>query len=137
MCLSVPVQLHHKQGWPQAVRSGPNVDDWLGKKCRQGLMNFPCVFVPKRLKGRNVGEGAKGESGVSNDSVCLHIKFLCLYANVLIQRVSYFWFRELEDFFLPHREGDNHKTWKHENLLRDQQQKMLPVRLRLLLYIYL
>ncbi|XP_029022677.1 cyclic GMP-AMP synthase [Betta splendens] len=45
--------VHSTQGWPQAVRRGPNVDEWLGKKERQEIMNLPCIFVPKRLKGPN------------------------------------------------------------------------------------
>uniref|UniRef100_A0A3B4YNZ1 Mab-21-like HhH/H2TH-like domain-containing protein n=1 Tax=Seriola lalandi dorsalis TaxID=1841481 RepID=A0A3B4YNZ1_SERLL len=42
-------------GWPLAVRNGPDVDDWLGKKVRQEIKSLPCYFVPKRLKGRNQG----------------------------------------------------------------------------------
>lgn len=48
-------------GWPTAVRSGPEVDNWLGKKGRQEFKSLPCFFVPKRQKGRNLSEDAKGE----------------------------------------------------------------------------
>ncbi|XP_069572837.1 cyclic GMP-AMP synthase [Brachyistius frenatus] len=47
------------QGWPSAVRNGPDVDNWLGKKIRQEIKGLPCYFVPKRPKGRNLGEDAK------------------------------------------------------------------------------
>lgn len=61
ICLCSSVQVHSKQGWPEAVRNGPDVDNWLGKKARQEIKSFPCIFVPKRLKGRNLSEDAKGE----------------------------------------------------------------------------
>ncbi|XP_023250609.1 cyclic GMP-AMP synthase-like [Seriola lalandi dorsalis] len=49
------LEVHSSQGWPLAVRNGPDVDDWLGKKVRQEIKSLPCYFVPKRLKGRNQG----------------------------------------------------------------------------------
>lgn len=55
-CVSLEVQ-----GWPPAVRNGPDVDNWLGKKARQEIKSLPCYFVPKRLKGRKLSEDAKGE----------------------------------------------------------------------------
>uniref|UniRef100_A0A3B4Y517 Uncharacterized protein n=1 Tax=Seriola lalandi dorsalis TaxID=1841481 RepID=A0A3B4Y517_SERLL len=54
------LEVHSSQGWPLAVRNGPDVDDWLGKKVRQEIKSLPCYFVPKRLKGRN--QGNKEES---------------------------------------------------------------------------
>ncbi|XP_047460268.1 cyclic GMP-AMP synthase [Mugil cephalus] len=45
--------------WPAAVRNGPEVDNWLGKKVRQEFKSFPCFFVPKRQKGKNLKEEAK------------------------------------------------------------------------------
>ncbi|XP_028317705.1 cyclic GMP-AMP synthase [Gouania willdenowi] len=47
------------QTWPSAVRDGPDVGNWLGKKVRQEIRGQPCYFVPKRLKGRNVNVDAK------------------------------------------------------------------------------
>ncbi|XP_078123442.1 cyclic GMP-AMP synthase isoform X2 [Sander vitreus] len=47
------------EGWPLAVRNGPDVDKWLGKKVRQEIRSLPCYFIPKRLKGRNLSEDAK------------------------------------------------------------------------------
>ncbi|KAG7218644.1 hypothetical protein INR49_019961 [Caranx melampygus] len=48
------LEAHPSQGWPLAVRNGPDVDDWLGKKARQEIRSLPCYFVPKRLKARNL-----------------------------------------------------------------------------------
>ncbi|GAA6233290.1 cyclic GMP-AMP synthase-like [Lates japonicus] len=53
------LEVHSSQGWPLAVRNGPDVDNWLGKKGRQEIKSSPCFFVPKRLKGRNLSEEAK------------------------------------------------------------------------------
>ncbi|XP_026202924.1 cyclic GMP-AMP synthase [Anabas testudineus] len=53
------LMVHDSQGWPQGVRDGPDVDNWLGRKGRQKIKSLPCVFVPKRLKGRKLGEDAK------------------------------------------------------------------------------
>ncbi|XP_075962264.1 cyclic GMP-AMP synthase [Anarhichas minor] len=53
------LEVHSSQGWPLAVRNGPDVDNWLGKKVRQEIKSLPCFFVPKRLKGRNLSEEAK------------------------------------------------------------------------------
>ncbi|XP_068432211.1 cyclic GMP-AMP synthase-like [Clinocottus analis] len=53
------LEIHSSQGWPLAVRNGPDVDNWLGKKVRQEIKSLPCFFVPKRLKGRNLSEEAK------------------------------------------------------------------------------
>ncbi|XP_040908537.1 cyclic GMP-AMP synthase [Toxotes jaculatrix] len=53
------LEVHPSQGWPLAVRNGPDVDNWLGKKVRQEIKQLPCFFVPKRLKGRNLSEEAK------------------------------------------------------------------------------
>ncbi|KAK2830712.1 hypothetical protein Q5P01_018643 [Channa striata] len=47
------------QGWPHAARNGPNVGNWLGKKTWQEIKSSSCFFVPKRLKGGNIGEDAK------------------------------------------------------------------------------
>lgn len=52
------------QGWPLAARNGPAVDNWLGKKVRQEIKSLPCYFVPKRIKGRNLSEDAKGERNI-------------------------------------------------------------------------
>ncbi|KAM8766362.1 cyclic GMP-AMP synthase [Acanthopagrus schlegelii] len=53
------LEVHPSQGWPLAVRNGPDVDNWLGKKIRQEIRSLPIYFVPKRLKGRNLSEEAK------------------------------------------------------------------------------
>uniref|UniRef100_A0A669CQH0 Cyclic GMP-AMP synthase n=1 Tax=Oreochromis niloticus TaxID=8128 RepID=A0A669CQH0_ORENI len=47
------------QSWPVAVRNGPHVTNWLGKKALQDIRSLPCYFVPKRQKGRNLSEDAK------------------------------------------------------------------------------
>ncbi|XP_053190051.1 cyclic GMP-AMP synthase [Scomber japonicus] len=51
--------LEVNHGWPLAVRNGPDVEKWLGKKFRQEIKTLPCFFVPKRLKGRKLSEEAK------------------------------------------------------------------------------
>ncbi|CAK6949196.1 cyclic GMP-AMP synthase [Scomber scombrus] len=53
------LEVHPSQGWPLAVRNGPDVENWLGKKFRQEIKTLPCFFVPKRLKGRKLTEEAK------------------------------------------------------------------------------
>ncbi|XP_054461779.1 cyclic GMP-AMP synthase [Anoplopoma fimbria] len=53
------LEVHSSQGWPLAIRNGPDVDNWLGKKVRQEIKSLPCFFVPKRPKGRNLSEEAK------------------------------------------------------------------------------
>lgn len=53
------LEVHSSQGWPLAVRNGPDVDNWLGKKVRKEIKSLPCYFVPKRLKGRNLSKEAK------------------------------------------------------------------------------
>lgn len=60
ICLCSCMEVHPSQGWPLAVRNGPDVDNWLGKKIRQEIRSLPIYFVPKRLKGRNLSEEAKG-----------------------------------------------------------------------------
>ncbi|XP_065327941.1 cyclic GMP-AMP synthase [Pelmatolapia mariae] len=47
------------QSWPAAVRNGPDVSNWLGKKALQDIRGLPCYFVPKRQKGRKLSEDAK------------------------------------------------------------------------------
>ncbi|XP_031603890.1 cyclic GMP-AMP synthase [Oreochromis aureus] len=47
------------QSWPAAVRNGPDVTNWLGKKALQEIRGLPVYFVPKRQKGRNLSEDAK------------------------------------------------------------------------------
>ncbi|XP_044027859.1 cyclic GMP-AMP synthase isoform X2 [Siniperca chuatsi] len=53
------LEVHSSQGWPLALRNGPDVDNWLGKKVRQEIKSLPCFFVPKRLKGRNLSKETK------------------------------------------------------------------------------
>uniref|UniRef100_A0A8C2XSD4 Cyclic GMP-AMP synthase n=1 Tax=Cyclopterus lumpus TaxID=8103 RepID=A0A8C2XSD4_CYCLU len=53
------LEVPSSQGWPLALRNGPDVDNWLGKKVRQEIKSSACFFVPKRLKGRNLSEEAK------------------------------------------------------------------------------
>lgn len=53
------LEVHPSQGWPSVVRNGPDINNWLGKKVRQEIRSLPCLFVPKRLKGRNLSEEAK------------------------------------------------------------------------------
>ncbi|CAN9492941.1 unnamed protein product [Ophioblennius macclurei] len=50
------------QSWPNAVRGGPKVEKWLGKKARQEIRSLPCYFVPKRRKGRNLSEEDKSSA---------------------------------------------------------------------------
>ncbi|XP_051991396.1 cyclic GMP-AMP synthase-like [Xyrauchen texanus] len=47
------------QGWPQAARAGPDVDQWLGKRCRRNFISKAVYFVPKRPHGRNLKDEAK------------------------------------------------------------------------------
>ncbi|KAB5530944.1 hypothetical protein PHYPO_G00135140 [Pangasianodon hypophthalmus] len=42
------------QGWPEAARAGPGVDNWLGKNVRRKIVGQPVYFVPKRPKTRNL-----------------------------------------------------------------------------------
>ncbi|KAM7384691.1 hypothetical protein PAMA_011853 [Pampus argenteus] len=56
------LEVPSSQGWPLAVRDGPDVDNWLGKKGRQEIKSLPCFFVPKRLKSRNRSKEAKVSS---------------------------------------------------------------------------
>lgn len=67
ICPCSCMEVHPSQGWPLAVRNGPDVENWLGKKVRQEIRSLPIYFVPKRLKGRNLSEEAKGRE----TSVCL------------------------------------------------------------------
>lgn len=60
VCPCSCMEVHPSQGWPLAVRNGPDVENWLGKKVRQEIRSLPIYFVPKRLKGRNLSEEAKG-----------------------------------------------------------------------------
>ncbi|KAM3858579.1 cyclic GMP-AMP synthase [Diretmus argenteus] len=53
------------EGSPLAARNGPDVDNWLGKKTRQEINSLNCFFVPKRLKGCNLSEAAKGDWRIS------------------------------------------------------------------------
>lgn len=63
--LSLAIEVPNEQGWPLAARNGPNVDNWLGKKGRRKITSSPCFFVPKRPKGRNLSEAAKGRSNIN------------------------------------------------------------------------
>lgn len=69
--------------WPSASRSGPNVDKWLGKKVRQEIRSFPCYYVPKRSKVRNLGEEAKRSAKESWRISFSHIekRFIALHGN--------------------------------------------------------
>lgn len=42
------------QGWPEAARSGPDVDNWLGKNARRRITGQPVYFVPKRPKAQKL-----------------------------------------------------------------------------------
>ncbi|XP_026155406.1 cyclic GMP-AMP synthase [Mastacembelus armatus] len=53
------LEVHPSQGWPPTLRNGPDVEKWLGKKVWKEIKSLPCFFVPKRMKGRNLGEDAK------------------------------------------------------------------------------
>nr|QNT09613.1 cyclic GMP-AMP synthase-like protein [Ctenopharyngodon idella] len=59
MSVDIVPTLEVPQGWPQAARSGPNIDNWLGKKCRRQFVSKAVYFVPKRPKGRNLKDDAK------------------------------------------------------------------------------
>ena len=54
------LKIQPSQGWPVDLRNGPDVDNWLGKKARRVITSNICYFVPKRPKGRNLSEAAKG-----------------------------------------------------------------------------
>lgn len=60
MSVDIVPTLEVPQGWPQAARAGPNIDNWLGKKCRRQFVSKAVYFVPKRPKGRNLKDDAKG-----------------------------------------------------------------------------
>ncbi|CAM4631020.1 unnamed protein product [Leuciscus chuanchicus] len=59
MSVDIVPTLEVPQGWPQAARAGPNINNWLGKKCRRQLVSKAVYFVPKRPKGRNLKDDAK------------------------------------------------------------------------------
>ncbi|XP_042633014.1 cyclic GMP-AMP synthase-like [Cyprinus carpio] len=59
MSVDIVPTLEVPQGWPQAARAGPNIDKWLGKKCRRQFVSKSVYFVPKRPKGRNLKDDAK------------------------------------------------------------------------------
>ncbi|ROL48697.1 Cyclic GMP-AMP synthase [Anabarilius grahami] len=59
MSVDIVPTLEVPQGWPQAARAGPNIDNWLGKKCRRQFVSKAVYFVPKRPKGRNLKDDAK------------------------------------------------------------------------------
>lgn len=48
------------QGWPQAARAGPDIDRWLGKRCRRNFTSKAVYFVPKGPKAKNLKDEAKG-----------------------------------------------------------------------------
>lgn len=48
------------QGWPEAARAGPDVDNWLGKNNRRKILGQPVYFVPKRPKERSLTPVEKG-----------------------------------------------------------------------------
>ncbi len=60
MSVDIVPTLEVPQGWPQAARAGPNIDKWLGKKSRRQFVSKAVYFVPKRPKGRNLKDDAKG-----------------------------------------------------------------------------
>ncbi len=60
MSVDIVPALEVPQGWPQAARAGPNIDKWLGKKSRRHFVSKAVYFVPKRPKGRNLKNDAKG-----------------------------------------------------------------------------
>uniref|UniRef100_A0A673LHG0 Uncharacterized protein n=1 Tax=Sinocyclocheilus rhinocerous TaxID=307959 RepID=A0A673LHG0_9TELE len=60
MSVDIVPTLEVPQGWPQAAREGLNIDKWLGKKCRRQFVSKAVYFVPKRPKGRNLKDDAKG-----------------------------------------------------------------------------
>ncbi|KAF5908656.1 cyclic GMP-AMP synthase-like [Clarias magur] len=51
--------LEVSQGWPEAARAGPDVDNWLGKNVRRAILGKPFYFVPKRPKTRNLSDVEK------------------------------------------------------------------------------
>ncbi|XP_029976563.1 cyclic GMP-AMP synthase isoform X2 [Salarias fasciatus] len=72
------------QSWPNAVRGGPNVENWLGKKARQEIRSLPCYFVPKRRKlARNLSEEAKSDAKESWRISFSHIekRFMAAHGN--------------------------------------------------------
>lgn len=71
------------QSWPNAVRGGPNVENWLGKKARQEIRGLPCYFVPKRRKARNLSEEAKSDAKESWRISFSHIekRFIAAHGN--------------------------------------------------------
>lgn len=71
------------QSWPNASRSGPKVEKWLGKKVRQEIRSLACYYVPKRSKLRNLSEEAKGNAKESWRISFSHIekKFMISHGN--------------------------------------------------------
>ncbi|KAK7138592.1 hypothetical protein R3I93_015893 [Phoxinus phoxinus] len=59
MSVDIVPTLEVPQGWPQAARAGPNINNWLGKKCRRQIVSKAVYFVPKRPKGRTLTDNAK------------------------------------------------------------------------------
>uniref|UniRef100_A0A4W4F2I7 Cyclic GMP-AMP synthase n=1 Tax=Electrophorus electricus TaxID=8005 RepID=A0A4W4F2I7_ELEEL len=51
--------LEVSQGWPEAARSGLDIDKWLGKKARRKFVSRPVYFVPKRPKWRKLSDHEK------------------------------------------------------------------------------
>lgn len=47
------------QGWPQAARAGPDIDRWLGKRCRRNFTSKAVYFVPKGPKAKNLKDEDK------------------------------------------------------------------------------
>ncbi|KAL2080378.1 hypothetical protein ACEWY4_024171 [Coilia grayii] len=56
MSIDIVPTLEVTQGWPDAARKGPNVDNWLGKNTRRKFVSQPFYFVPKTPKGNDLSE---------------------------------------------------------------------------------
>lgn len=76
LSLDIVPALEVLQGWPQAARAGPDIDRWLGKRCRRNFTSKAVYFVPKGPKGKNLKDGAKG--GQCAHSIFKNIS-LCMY----------------------------------------------------------
>ncbi|XP_057210929.1 cyclic GMP-AMP synthase [Triplophysa rosa] len=59
LSLDIVPALEVLQGWPQAARAGPDIDRWLGKRCRRNFTSKAVYFVPKGPKAKNLKDEAK------------------------------------------------------------------------------
>lgn len=103
LSLDIVPALEVPQGWPQAARAGPDIDRWLGKRCRRNFTSKAVYFVPKGPKAKNLKDEAKG-AYIQPHSTFL---FACM-----IDISRFIGYRELADILLSHRERDDPVSWQ-------------------------